>query len=142
MRSVELVPVTHPDALTLTAARRAAYPHWASGWDLDDSDEFLVVYDDGQPVAGGAIRHGADGISRAARLCGTGGSEATAGEALLAGLEAVALGAGSTRLRLDSSAFLADAGIPWERHGYVTGPAYDGDADVEVWTERVLAPNG
>jgi hypothetical protein len=142
VRSVELLLATHPDALTLTAARHAAYPHWAAGWDLHDGDEFLVVYDDGQPVAGGSIRHGPDGISRASRLCAVGGPDDTSGEALLDGLEAVARAAGSTTLRLDSSAFLADAGIPWQRHGYVTGPPYDGDADVEVWTERVLGPRG
>ena len=48
--------------------------------------------------------------------------------------------AGSTRLRLDSSAFLADAEVPWQGRGYVVGPPYDGDADVETWAERTLDP--
>jgi hypothetical protein len=35
---IAIVPPTHPDAVSLTAARRAAYPHWAAGWDLDEGD--------------------------------------------------------------------------------------------------------
>ena len=138
-RRVELVAATHPDAVGLTAARRAMYPHWAAGWDLG-GDGFLVVYDVDRPVAGAAIRHGSDRISRASRLCGSDAGGAFAGSALLDALEVLALEAGSTRLRLDSSALLEDAHIPWQRHGYVTGPPYDGDADVEVWTERTLDP--
>ena len=139
---VERLPATHPDVVGLLAARRATYPHWASGWGLGDEAEFVVVYEGGRPAAGAAIRHGPDGISTASRLCGTGGPDGTAGSALLDALEAISLDAGSTRLRLDSSAFLDDASIPWQRHGYVAGPPYDGNADVEVWAERTLVPMG
>lgn len=137
-RRIAVVPATHPDAVSLTAARRAAYPHWAAGWDLDGGDQFVVVYDGDTPTAGAAIRHGPDGISRASRLCASERADEGAGAALLDALEGVARAAGSTRLRLDSSAFLAEAGIPWQANGYVTGPPYDGNADVEVWTERIL----
>src|SRR5215218_3069633 len=136
---VELVPAAHPHAVALLAARRTAYPHWAGGWNVGAGDEFLVVYDGYTPAAGATIRHGSDGISRASRVCATGRlADAGAGETLLLALEALALGAGSTTLRLDSSAFLADAHIPWQRHGYQTGPPYEGDADVEVWAELPL----
>ena len=139
---VELVAGTHPDAAGLLAARRAAYPHWAAGWDLRPGHEFVVVYEGDRPAAGAAIRHGPDGISRASRVCATPASTGTAGTALLDALEAVALGAGSTRLRLDASVFLAEAAIPWQRRGYVTGPPYDGDADAKTWAERTLDPLG
>jgi hypothetical protein len=137
---VELVSATHPDAAGLLAARRAAHPHWAAGWDVEADDAFVVVYEADRPVAGAVIRHGLDTISRASRLCGIEGQDTAAGSALLDGLEALAREAGSTRLRLDSSAFLDDASVPWQRHGYVTGPPYNGDADVEVWVERALDP--
>jgi hypothetical protein len=137
-RRVGVVPATHPDALRLTAARRAAYPHWAAGWDLDDRDEFVVVYDDDAPAAGAAFRHGPDGITRARRLCASERVDDVAGAVLLDALEGLARAAGSSRVRLDSSAFLSDACIPWQARGYETGPPYDGNADVEVWTERVL----
>lgn len=139
---VVLLPATHPDAVGLLAARRAAYPFWSAGWELGEGDEFVVVYVGGRPAAGAAIRHGPDGISRASRLCGTGGPDGAVGSELLDALEALALDAGSTRLRLDASAFLDDAHIPWQQHGYVTGPPYDGNADVDVWAERTLDPTG
>jgi hypothetical protein len=143
VRRVELVPAAHPHAVELLAARRAAYPHWAAGWHVGGGDEFLVVYEGAIPAAGAAIRHGSDGISRASRLCATAGpADAGAGAALLRALEALALGAGSTRLRVDSSAFLTDAHIPWQQHGYRSGPPYEGDPDVEMWAERSLDPRG
>ena len=69
----ELLPATHPDAAGLLAARRAAYPYWAAGWDLAEDDEFVVVYEGDRPVAGAAIRHGSDAISRVSRVCATDG---------------------------------------------------------------------
>ena len=42
----------------------------------------------------------------------------------------------------ERSVFLDDASIPWQRHGYVAGPPYDANADVEVWAELSLVPIG
>ena len=94
------------------------------------------------PVAGAAIRHDEDAISRVSRLCVTDGADGAAVAELLDVLEALALEAGSTRIRLDSSAFLADAHVPWQRSGYGTGPPYDGNADVDVWVERTSTGSG
>ena len=124
--------------LRCTDARRTAYPHWAAGWDVEAEDQFVVGYAGQRPVAGAAIRHDQDAISRVSRLCVTDGADGAAVAELLDVLEALALEAGSTRIRLDSSAFLADAHVPWQRSGYRTGPPYDGNADVEVWVERTL----
>lgn len=139
-RRAELARASHPDAVALTAARRRAYPHWGAGWDLGVDDLFVVVYDGERPMAGAAIDHGPDGITRASRVCVADGSGAMALSELLDVLESLALEAGSTRLRLDASAFLVDAHVPWQRSGYRTGPPYDGDADVETWVERTLDP--
>ena len=120
--------------------RRTAYPHWAAGWDVEASDQFVVRYAGQWPVAGAAISHDEDAISRVSRLCVADGADGAAVAELLDVLEALALEAGSTRIRLDSSAFLADAHVPWQRSGYGTGPPYDGNADVDVWVERTPRP--
>jgi hypothetical protein len=135
---VATVSGTHPDAIALTEARRTAYPHWAAGWDIQAADQFVVRYAGHWPVAGAAISHDQDAISRISRLCVADGADGAAVAELLDVLEALAVEAGSTRIRLDSSAFLADAHVPWQRSGYGTGPPYDGNADVDVWVERTL----
>ena len=135
---VAIVSGTHPDAVALTEARRTAYPHWAAGWEVEAADQFVVRYAGQWPVAGAAIRHDQDAVSRVSRLCVTGGADGAAVAELVDVLEALALEAGSTRIRLDSSAFLADAHVPWQQSGYRSGPPYDGNADVDVWVERTL----
>lgn len=136
---VAIVSGAHPDAVALTNARRAAYPHWAAGWDVEAADQFVVSYAGDSPAAGAAIRHDEDDVSRVSRVCVTDGADGAAVAELVDVLEALALEAGSTQIRLDSSAFLADAHVPWQRSGYQTGPPYDGNADVDVWVERTLS---
>ena len=153
VRSIEIAPIArmtralepgHADAGTLLGIMASAYPAWrgsGAGWSVDPAATFVVIYDAGAPVAGGALRD-----------AGAGGGEAHAsqlsvipgrrgewiGATLLDTLEALARDQGSTRLRLDSTAFLLGDELPHARCGYAVGPPYAGDADVEVWAEKEL----
>lgn len=132
--SIEVRPVTHTvatgsDPEPLLTAMQATYPVWRGGWRIDPQATFVTV-DDG---AGAALTCADDGIAYAAQICLV---RKDLGPALLDALEAVARTSGSARLRLDSSAFLHS--LPHDRYGYVVGPPYDGDADVEVWAEKDL----
>ncbi len=137
----------HADVRDLLGVMAAAHPAWrgsGAGWRVDPGATFVAIYDAGAPVAGGALA-GTDtgmGVTRASQLCVVPERRGDfLGVALLNTLEAVARDQGSARLRLDSSAFLVgDDELPLARCGYAIGPAYDGDADVEVWAEKVLTP--
>jgi hypothetical protein len=148
VRSIEIAPIrpraatltpAHADAQALVAAMTAAYPAWqgsGEGWDVDPHATFMVLYDGAEPAAGAATIDGGEGIARASQICITGGL--LFGAALLDVLEALAREGGFTRLRLDSTALLLSNELPYERFGFVVGPPYDGDADVEVWAEKSL----
>jgi hypothetical protein len=58
--------------------------------------------------------------------------------ALIDALEAVASGGGGTHIRFDATAFLVGERLGLTQRGYIVGPPYDGDADVDVWAERRL----
>jgi hypothetical protein len=118
------------DARKLLASMAASHPHWRGGWTADPASTFVALYDGGEPVAGAALTD-----TGAAQLCLI---RAGFGAPLLDALEAVARDRGAARLRLDSSAFLYGEELPHVRYGYVVGPPYEGDADVEVWAERDL----
>jgi hypothetical protein len=72
----------------------------------------------------------------ASAICLEPGATPAAAADLVDALEAVALEGGGSHLRLDATAFLVGEPLGLTRRGYVSGPPYDGDADVEVWTER------
>ena len=135
----DILPAGHPHASVLLAGMARAAPSWRLGWDVSPEDPVVVVYDDSEPAAGAVLRLGE--IAVASRLCAAPVSgEGDAGSSLLDVLEALALEHGCGLLRLDSSAFLASARVPWSRHGYRVGPDYAGDTDEPVWAERDLRP--
>ena len=135
----EVVRADHPDARALLDAMAALHPAWHAGWDVLPDTVLVVIHADGRAAAGAAIADVGRGMFAASRVCVQPAPDAgAAGAALLLVLESVALGRGGDRLRLDGSVFLHGATVPWERHGYVVGPPYAGDADDPVWVERDL----
>jgi hypothetical protein len=130
----------HPDARALLDTMAARHPAWHSGWSVPPDADVGVVYDGDGPITGAAIGDAGGGTFLASRLCVAPDRPlGHAGSTLLDLLEAVVLARGGARLRLDDSAFLHAAAIPYPRHGYVVGPPYDGDADTVTWAERDLA---
>jgi hypothetical protein len=141
VRSIEIRAKPHevrtlapgdPHARALLGAMASRHPHWRGGWTPKPASIFVMV-DDG---AGAALADLGDGVARASHICLV---HDALGAELLDALEAVSRDRGFHRLRLDSSAFLSDAELPYDRYGYEVGPPYDGDADVEVWAEKDLA---
>jgi hypothetical protein len=142
VHSTRLLEPSHPDVRDVLAAAASAHPAWrgsGAGWNVDPAATFLVIYDGAEPVAGCALTDAGNGRTRASQLCLVAGrSSRCVGASLLDALEAAARDRGSARLRLDSSAFLLGDELPHAGWGYATGPAYAGDADVEVWAEKNL----
>ncbi len=149
--SIEIAPIAattralepgHPDAQALLAAVSSAQPAWrgsGEGWSVDSAATFVTVYDEAEPVAGAALMDAGAGVARASQLCLVPQRRRREfGAALLDALEAVARERRAIRLRLDSSAFLLGDDLPHARYGYAVGPPYEGDTDVEVWTEKEL----
>jgi hypothetical protein len=141
-RTTSALDPQHPDAQALLAAVASAQPAWrgaGEGWSVAPAATFVTVYDAADPVAGAALTGAGAGIARASQICLTATRHRSAfGAALLDALEALARERGAMRLRLDSSAFLLDDDLPHNRYGYAVGPPYEGDTDVEVWTEKEL----
>ena len=151
VRAIEITPTArvarslepdHADVRALLAAMTSADPAWrgsGAGRRVDPAAGFLVIYDAGAAVAGGALVDAGGGVLRAAQLCVVAGRRGEYfGAALLDTLEAAARDRGAARLRLDSSAFLLGDELPHARCGYAVGPPYAGDADGEAWAEKDL----
>ena len=151
VRAIEIAPTVRtarilepgdPDAQALVAGMSSAYPAWrgsGDGWSVDPAASFVAVYDEAEPVAGAALMDAGDGLACASQLCLVPERRRPEfGAALLDALEAVARERRAIRLRLRSGAFLLGDDLPHARYGYAIGPPYEGDTDVEVWTEKEL----
>ena len=132
--------VEDAEAMALLDAARARQPYARPGWTLAPGSPFVVLREGGRPVAGAALEpdHPTPGRWFASAVCVGPDASPAAGSNLVDALEAIARGGGGTHLRFDATAFLVDEGLGLTPRGYVTGPPYDGNADVEVWTERLL----
>lgn len=132
-----------PGAVAVLEAARRRHPHARPGWTPDAADRFLVVREGGVAAAGAAVelREGRTFASAIALDPSTATAAAVAAD-LVDALEAVALGNAAPVLRLDGTAFLVDGPLRLADRGYVVGPPYDGDADVEVWAERRVDADG
>jgi GNAT superfamily N-acetyltransferase len=157
VRSIEIVATahvtralepSHPDVGALLGAMATAHPAWrasGAGGAPDRAATFVIIYEAGAPVAGGALSlsPAAGGTTRASQVCVVPPQRGTyLGAALLDALEALARRHGSARLRLDSSAFLLGDELPLARCGFAIEPAHAGGADVEVWAEKELGGPG
>ena len=151
VRRIEITPTEHmtrvlepghADVRALLGVMASAHPAWrgsGAGWNVDPAATFVTIYDAGAPVAGGALVDGGHGETHASQLCVVPQRRGRyLGAALLDALETVARDRGSDRLRVDSTAFLLGDELPHARYGYVIGPPYAGDADVDVWAEKDL----
>ena len=134
------VTAEHAEAVALLDAARARQPFARPGWTPAAGSPFVVLREGGRPVAGAALDRDRPSPGRwyASAVCVEPEASPAAGSELIDALEAIAHGGGGTHLRFDATAFLVDERLGLTGRGYVTGPPYDGDADVEVWTERLL----
>ena len=134
------VTVEDAEAMALLDAARARQPYARPGWTPSRGSPFVLLREGGRPVAGAALEpdHPTPGRWYASAICVEPDAPPGAGSDLVDALEAIAHGGGGTHLRFDATAFLVDEGLGLTHRGYVTGPPYDGNADVEVWTERLL----
>jgi hypothetical protein len=134
------VTVDDAEAVGLLDAARARQPHARPGWEPAAGSPFVVLREGGGPIAGAALERDRPSPGRwyASAVCVEPDASPAAGSALVDALEAIAHDGGGTHLRFDATAFLVDEGLELTARGYVTGPPYDGNADVEVWAERLL----
>jgi GNAT superfamily N-acetyltransferase len=100
---------------------------------------FVVLSEDGRPVAGGGVKRLDDRTCEIKRMYVVperrGGG---VGRELLAALEALARDLGYTVARLDTGAKQPRAQRMFERAGYVSVPDYNGNPHAAFWGEKRL----
>jgi GNAT superfamily N-acetyltransferase len=100
---------------------------------------FLVVYEDGKPVAGGGVKRDEDGIAEIKRMYVAPGARGRGlGRQLLEALEEEARALGYARIRLDTGARQPEARAMYERAGYHAVGDYNGNPQASFWGEKVL----
>jgi GNAT superfamily N-acetyltransferase len=100
---------------------------------------FLVVYEEGKPVAGGGIKRDEDGVAEIKRMyVAPGARRRGLGRRLLDALEEEARSLGYARIRLDTGARQPEARAMYERAGYHAVNDYNGNPQASFWGEKVL----
>jgi drug/metabolite transporter (DMT)-like permease/GNAT superfamily N-acetyltransferase len=100
---------------------------------------FLIVYDDGEPVACGGIRALGEETAEVKRMYVVPDARGRGvGMRLLTGLEDEARRRGYKRLRLDTAASLTAAQSLYRRAGYTEIDDYNGNAAAAHWFEKEL----
>ncbi|HEX6712163.1 MAG TPA: GNAT family N-acetyltransferase, partial [Thermoleophilaceae bacterium] len=108
---------------------------------VDPSGAFLVVYDDGEPVACGGIRALPDGTAEVKRMYVVPGARGRGiGALLLDQLEDEARRLGYGRLRLDTGAQLDEAKALYRGAGFHEIDDYNGNSAASHWFEKQLGP--
>jgi GNAT superfamily N-acetyltransferase len=103
------------------------------------SGAFLVVYEDGKPVAGGGIKRDEDGVAEIKRMYVVPAARGRGlGRRLLEALEEEARSRGYARIRLDTGARQPEARAMYERAGYHPVENYNGNPQASFWGEKVL----
>jgi drug/metabolite transporter (DMT)-like permease/GNAT superfamily N-acetyltransferase len=106
---------------------------------IEPAGTFLVVYDDGEPVACGGIRPLPDGAAEVKRMYVVPGARGRGvGAQLLARLESEARRLGYRRVRLDTAASLTEAQALYRAAGYHEIADYNGNSAASHWFEKVL----
>ena len=118
-----------PDRTSTVAAEEMAPPHGA----------FVVLYEDGAPVAGGGLRRLEDGVGEIKRMFVVPSARGRGhGRRVLAALEAAAAELGYLRLRLDTAQSMTVAIALYRGAGYRDIPDYNGNSYASYWGEKVL----
>ena len=100
---------------------------------------FVVVVEDGRPVAGGGVRRLDDGVGEIKRMFVLPQARGRGhGRRLLEGLEAAARELGYRRLRLDTAASMTTALAMYRRAGYREIADYNGNTYAAFWGEKEL----
>jgi GNAT superfamily N-acetyltransferase len=100
---------------------------------------FVVLYEDGEPVAGGGLRRLGDDVAEIKRMFVRPAARGRGhGRRVLAALEAAAADLGYRRLRLDTAQSMTTAMALYRGAGYRDIPDYNGNSYASFWGEKVL----
>ena len=100
---------------------------------------FLVIYEDGRPVAGGGVKRLADGIGEIKRMYVVPDARGRGvARRLLIALEGAARELGYARVRLDTGAEQPHARALYESAGYREIPDYNDNPFASYWGEKTL----
>ena len=122
---------TTPDRTSTVNAEEMAPPDGA----------FVVVYEDGEPVAGGGLRRLSVGVAEIKRMFVQPAARGRGhGRRVLEELEAVAASLGYERLRLDTAQSMTTAIALYRSAGYRDVADYNGNSYASFWGEKELRP--
>jgi GNAT superfamily N-acetyltransferase len=100
---------------------------------------FVVLYEDGRPLAGGGVKRLEDGIGEIKRMYVVPEARGRGlARTLLAALEQAAADLGYDRVRLDTGVGQPEARRLYETSGYRTIPDYNGNTYASYWGEKHL----
>jgi GNAT superfamily N-acetyltransferase len=98
---------------------------------------WIVLYEDGAPVACGGLRPLAPGVGEVKRMFVTAQARGRGhGRRLLAELEAIAAAAGLRRIRLLTTEVLEEARELYRSAGYEVAEEFEYDGRQDYWLER------
>jgi GNAT superfamily N-acetyltransferase len=104
-----------------------------------DGAAWLVIYDDGQPVACGGLRPLAPDTGEIKRMFVSAAARRRGhARRLLAELEGIARDAGQTRIRLLTTELLPEAIALYESSGYTIVSSHVEDGHTDYWLEKDL----
>jgi GNAT superfamily N-acetyltransferase len=120
---------TTPDRTSTVTAEEMAPPGGA----------FVLVYEDGEAVAGGGVRRLEDGVAEIKRMFVLPSARGRGhGRRVLEALEAAAAELGYRRVRLDTARSMTTAMAMYRRARYRDIPDYNGNSYASYWGEKVL----
>ena len=100
---------------------------------------FVILYEDGEPVAGGGLRRLEDDVAEIKRMFVEPAARGRGhGRRVLSELEAVAVELGYRRLRLDTAQSMTTAIALYRGAGYRDIPDYNGNSYASYWGEKAL----
>jgi ribosomal protein S18 acetylase RimI-like enzyme len=151
MVEVRRVRGDDPEARALVAAMEAwvtenfgpTTPDRTSTVTLDEmappDGAFVILYEDGEPVAGGGLRHLENDVAEIKRMFVEPAARGRGhGRRVLSELEAVAVELGYRRLRLDTAQSMTTAIALYRGAGYRDIPDYNGNSYASYWGEKAL----
>ena len=99
---------------------------------------FVVVYEDGVPVAGGGVRRLGPDVAEVKRMFVLPSARGRGyGRRVLVALEAAAAELGYRRLRLDTAQSMTTAIALYRSAGFVDIPDYNGNSYASYWGEKL-----